>query len=301
MKLENKISLILIIIFLTLSAIFFVTGFSALNLLNSPLAVNGLVTYVLLPLPLIGILVLIGIFIDRQIRKPLFFFIRWIDQLSLGVFKMPDTIKNFSLNKMRFSPFLELKSKLDGLTYQLNAAEKERKELEETRKNWTAGVTHDLKTPLSYIKGYAAMLHSEQALRERGIQGELQVVYIAEEGILRAQFASYLVWLQNLSLIALVVAFSVATAISALITATLQAKRDFPLRLAGLSWVRILQSRVVKELLMGIILLIIVVMLQRTDAIGIVLVTAVYGLLIVLLGHFVAARWCFNGVSRRRI
>ncbi|WP_232699188.1 hypothetical protein [Brevibacillus daliensis] len=140
-----------------------------------------------------------------------------------------------------------------------------------------------------------------QALRDRGIKGELKVVYIAEEGVLQAQFAAYLVWLQNLSLIALVVAFSVATAISALITATLQSKRDFPLRLAGRSWMRILQSRVAKELLVGIILVVIVVMLQRPNAIGIVLLTAAYGLLIVPLSHLFAVHWCFNGVSKRRV
>lgn len=140
-----------------------------------------------------------------------------------------------------------------------------------------------------------------QTLRDQGFKGELKVVYIAEEGILQAQFAAYLVWLQSLSLIALVVAFSVATAISALIAATLQVKRDFPLRLAGRSWMRILQSRVTKELLVGIILVIIIVMLQRPNAIGIVLVTAAYGLLIVPLSHLFAVRWCFNGVSKRRI
>ncbi|USG67842.1 HAMP domain-containing histidine kinase [Brevibacillus ruminantium] len=176
MKLETKISLILIIIFLTIGAIFFITGFSALNLLNNLLGINGLVTYAIFPLLFIGMLILIGLLIERQIRKPLFFFIRWIDQLSLGVFKMPDTIKNFPLDKMRFSLFLELKSKLDGLTYQLNTAEKERKELEETRKNWTSGVTHDLKTPLSYIKGYAAMLRSEHKWNEEEIKEFAKII-----------------------------------------------------------------------------------------------------------------------------
>ncbi|GIO28198.1 hypothetical protein [Ornithinibacillus bavariensis] len=140
-----------------------------------------------------------------------------------------------------------------------------------------------------------------QALRNRGIKGELEVVYIAEEGILHAQFAAYLVWLQFLSLLVLAVAFSVATAIRALITATLQAKRDFPLRLAGQSWMRILQSRVIKELLVGIILVMIVVALQKPDAIGILLVTTAYGLLLVLLSHLFAVQWCFHGVSKRRI
>ncbi|GIN59152.1 hypothetical protein J8TS2_34710 [Lederbergia ruris] len=140
-----------------------------------------------------------------------------------------------------------------------------------------------------------------RALRDRGINGELKVIYIAEEGILQAQFAAYLAWLQNLSLIAQVIAFSVATAISALITATLQAKRDFPLRMAGRSWMRILQSRVGKELFVGGILVSIIVMLQRPNALGIVLLIAAYGLLMVPLSHLFAASWCFNGVSKRRI
>lgn len=161
MKLESKISLLFIIILLIIGVAFFIAGFSVFDLLNIHLGNYGVLTYALFLLPFIGILTLIGFIIDRRIRKPLFFFIRWIDQLSLGVFKRPDAIKKFSLNRMKFSPFLELKSKLDGLTYQLNTTEKERKELEETRKNWTSGVTHDLKTPLSYIKGYAAMLRSE--------------------------------------------------------------------------------------------------------------------------------------------
>lgn len=140
-----------------------------------------------------------------------------------------------------------------------------------------------------------------QGLRDRGLKGELNVVYIAEEGILLAQFAAYVVWLQNLALVALVVAFTVAVAISALITALLQAKRDFPLRVAGRSWVRILQSRVAKELIAGVGLLGVVVVFQRPDAMGAVLVAAAYGLLVVPLSHLFAARWCFDAVSRRQI
>lgn len=142
---------------------------------------------------------------------------------------------------------------------------------------------------------------STQALRDRGFRGKLNVVYIAEDGLLLAQFAAYVVWLQNLALVALVVAFTVAAAISALITALLQAKRDFPLRVAGRSWVRILQGRVAKELLAGVSLVSVVVLLQRPDAMGAVLVAAAFGLLVVPLSHLFAARWCFDGVSRRRI
>lgn len=140
-----------------------------------------------------------------------------------------------------------------------------------------------------------------RALREHGIHGELHIAYIAEDGILQAQFAANVVRLQSFALIALVVAFTVATVISALITAILRAKHDFPLRLAGQSWARILWNRVVKELLIGTGLAGIVVMLQRPDAMEAVLVIAVYGLLVVPLSHLFATRYCFNGVIRRRI
>ncbi|MGN1400422.1 MAG: hypothetical protein ACI4XL_02870 [Bacillus sp. (in: firmicutes)] len=140
-----------------------------------------------------------------------------------------------------------------------------------------------------------------QALRDRDISGELKVVYIAEEGLLQAQFAAYIVWLLNLALVALVIAFTVAAAISALITALLKAKHDFPLRLAGRSWIWILQGRVIKEILAGVGLVVIVLVLQRPDEMGAVLVGAAFGLLVVPLCHMLASRWCFDGVSRRRI
>ncbi|MEH1124995.1 hypothetical protein [Micromonospora sp. CPCC 206061] len=142
---------------------------------------------------------------------------------------------------------------------------------------------------------------SAGALSERGMKGELTVVYVAEEGILRAQFMAYVVWLMNLALAALVVAFTVAAAISALITAVLHAKRDFPLRLSGRSWARILRSRVARQLLAGAPLVALVAVFGRPDAPGALLVAALFGVFVVPLSHLVAANWCFAGVSRRRI
>nr|WP_207921234.1 hypothetical protein [Micromonospora sp. KC721] len=142
---------------------------------------------------------------------------------------------------------------------------------------------------------------SAGALGDQGIKGELSVVYVAEEGILRAQYMAYLVWLMNLALAALVVAFAVATTISALITALLHAKRDFPLRLSGRSWARILQMRVAKELLAGAALVALVALSERPEAIGPLLVAALFGVFVVPLSHLCAANWCFAGVSRRRI
>lgn len=143
-------------------------------------------------------------------------------------------------------------------------------------------------------------LHLE-GLRNNNMGGELNVVYIAEEGILLAQYAAYVVWLLNFSLIALVIAFTVAASISALISAMLQSKRDFPMRLAGWSWGHILQGRVMKELLVGIILILAVLLFQNPGALGATLVAGLYGIFIVPLCHLLATRWCFNKVSNRRL
>ncbi|WP_433351018.1 hypothetical protein [Micromonospora sp. CA-111912] len=142
---------------------------------------------------------------------------------------------------------------------------------------------------------------SAEPLSGRGIKGDLSVVYVAEEGILRAQFMAYVVWLMNLALTALVVAFTVATAISALITALLHAKRDLPLRLSGRPWARILQSRVARELLAGAALVSLLALFQRPDSMGPLLVAAMFGMFVVPLSHLWAANRCFSGVSRRRI
>ncbi|MEU6151423.1 hypothetical protein ABZ816_15635 [Actinosynnema sp. NPDC047251] len=140
-----------------------------------------------------------------------------------------------------------------------------------------------------------------KSLRDRDVKGVLRVVYIAEDGLLLAQFTAYVTWLLNLSLVALVVAFAVAAGISALITALLHAKRDFPLRVAGRSWAQILRGRVARELLAGVGLVVISLLFQQPGAMGAVLVVAAFGLLAVALSHLFAARWCFAGVGRRRI
>ncbi|WP_080635099.1 hypothetical protein [Salinispora pacifica] len=142
---------------------------------------------------------------------------------------------------------------------------------------------------------------SAGALVGQGVEGDLSIVYVAERGILRAQFMAYMAWLMNLALAALAVAFTVATLISALITALLHVKRDFPLRLSGRPWAQILQSRVMRESLAGSALIGLVALFQRPDNIAALLVAALCGMIIVPLGHVWAASWFFSGVSRRRI
>ncbi|MFP4976525.1 sensor histidine kinase [Paenibacillus sp. CN-4] len=57
--------------------------------------------------------------------------------------------------------YTELISQLERLAEQLGQNEAERQRLETEREEWLAGISHDLKTPLSYVQGYAAMISAE--------------------------------------------------------------------------------------------------------------------------------------------
>jgi signal transduction histidine kinase len=96
----------------------------------------------------------------RKMSSPLFYFLNWIDQLSQGNYNVPE-VSETRRNKIP-SIFDELSIKINNLTDRLKENEIERKKLEEMRREWTSGVTHDLKTPLSYIQGYATILLSDE-------------------------------------------------------------------------------------------------------------------------------------------
>ena len=56
--------------------------------------------------------------------------------------------------------FLEVFSTLEKLRIRLETAEKERETAKAAQRTWLEGVTHDLKTPLSYVTGYSSLLLS---------------------------------------------------------------------------------------------------------------------------------------------
>ena len=51
--------------------------------------------------------------------------------------------------------------KLNSLSYKLKENELERKKIDKMRADWIANISHDIKTPLSSIKGYAEFLEQD--------------------------------------------------------------------------------------------------------------------------------------------
>lgn len=121
---------------------------------------------------------LVGFLYGRRMSAPIFYHLDWVDNLSQGRYVQPEEGK-YGGNKYKktFALYQELTDKMKKLTMRLRHNEKERQKLEKMRQEWTSGVTHDLKTPLSYIHGYSAMLLSkEHEWTEEERQRFLQII-----------------------------------------------------------------------------------------------------------------------------
>ena len=122
----------------------------------------------LLPiLPYLAVIVFC-LFYGWWIGSDFFYILEWILLLSKGAYQEPNKNRKRrktnigQYKKPRFSVYNDIFIQLRALTEILKRNDLERKELEKMRKEWTAGISHDLKTPLTYIKGYSFMLSSTE-------------------------------------------------------------------------------------------------------------------------------------------
>lgn len=147
---------------------------------------------------------------------------------------------------------------------------------------------------------FAGLAPTLALVQANDLTGKVDVRHVAEDGVLRAQYTAYFAWLRSASLVALGIALAVSAAVGALITAMLRSRRDFPMRLAGNSWARILSGRVSAEWLAGLVITGLVLARQGGTSAALVVLTAAIALLISPLTHLAAARWTFTTLTLRR-
>ncbi len=103
-----------------------------------------------------------GVLLGMWLVQPLLMIIARLRQLttSEGHYEHDDTAfyRRNGRIKRRYRLYREALADLSMLSQHLQQSEQERKKLEEAKTNWIAGVSHDLKTPLSYITGYSSLL-----------------------------------------------------------------------------------------------------------------------------------------------
>lgn len=116
------------------------------------------------------ILLMLGTFwYARKFGLPLLVLMQWIQNLGEGRYEQPSQQRNGSsiVNKKgkvkrRFRLYKDLIATLEDLTITLKIHKQQQETLEKTREEWISGLSHDLKTPLSSISGYAQMLEAPE-------------------------------------------------------------------------------------------------------------------------------------------
>lgn len=128
---------------------------------------------------LIDILIalLIGYLFSKRLTQPLHTLIDGIKKLANHEFNHHTESRGLYKNVFY---------NLNHLADQLKLSEKERKKLDLMREEWIANISHDIKTPLSSIQGYAEMIKdpeydfSSEEIREYAGIIEAKSVYIKE-------------------------------------------------------------------------------------------------------------------------
>lgn len=101
--------------------------------------------------------------IGWYLGKPIYIMILWIRRLVSGRFDPPPGWKDLRSDhkgtlKIPYSIYKEVFEHLRMLGSTLQNNEKALREAEQSKQEWIRGISHDLKTPLTYISGYSAML-----------------------------------------------------------------------------------------------------------------------------------------------
>ncbi|WP_053363561.1 HAMP domain-containing sensor histidine kinase [Bacillus sp. FJAT-27251] len=138
-----------------------VIGKTILHYRTETLIRDGLLVIGIVIISVTLIALLIGYFFSKRLAKPLVQIIEGIQSLSRGHFQHAFQAKGI---------YKSVFQNLNHLASALQSSEIERRKMEKTREEWVANISHDIKTPLASIKGYAELLQEyelEKAEKER--------------------------------------------------------------------------------------------------------------------------------------
>ena len=113
--------------------------------------------------------ILISVWNGYRYGRPLILFVNWLERMEKQQYHEVLTekekkrlFKKKGKTKYRYRLYQEVFQSFYRMAEKLNQAEVDRNRLEQTREEWMAGISHDLRTPLSTIQGYGHMLESNK-------------------------------------------------------------------------------------------------------------------------------------------
>ncbi|WP_068774029.1 HAMP domain-containing sensor histidine kinase [Paenibacillus sp. FJAT-26967] len=105
----------------------------------------------------------------HRFGTPMLHILAWLRRISRSSYDepassggQPRSRRKDGRLKKRFRLYSDVMQTLQQLSEALRQSEEARAQLERTRDEWIAGISHDLRTPLASIKGYAHMLEAPQ-------------------------------------------------------------------------------------------------------------------------------------------
>lgn len=106
---------------------------------------------------------------SSRLAKPLKHIMNWTGQIQNGVYGEPANSKGLPLSRRRngkykrnYRIYGDVFHAIERMAQRLQEADEERRENDKLREEWLAGISHDMKTPLSSIIGYAHLLNAPQ-------------------------------------------------------------------------------------------------------------------------------------------
>lgn len=127
-----------------------------------------LVSFLVFVIVVILLMFSFALWYGHRFGTPILHMMDWLQHLSRGNYCEPSDRKGRPRSqnsngklKRRYRLFSDMIDSFRNLTESLRKNEEIRGKLEQAKEEWIAGVTHDLKTPLSSILGYAHILGTE--------------------------------------------------------------------------------------------------------------------------------------------
>lgn len=109
--------------------------------------------------------VMVAFIFGKLFGSPLLHISSWLQNLANNKLEEPKGNKGIPASqrlngqlKQTYKVYDDVIADLHKLTATLKSSDLERKKLEKTREEWMTGISHDLKTPISVVKGYATLL-----------------------------------------------------------------------------------------------------------------------------------------------
>ncbi len=123
-------------------------------------------------LVLLFVAVLFSWWIGTRFARPLYHFLKWMERLSMRDYTLtyPKRLYKNEKLKRKYNLYASVDESLRDLTKKLQLAEEERAQHDQLREEWITGLSHDLKTPLSSMYGYAVMLNSDYHWSEEEVR-----------------------------------------------------------------------------------------------------------------------------------